>query len=109
MICMEEAGMKKELFKTVLSLVGIFLWIYICQIICRGLGLSEWYFYWMMAGFPFGMYRMCLWIIPRHYDMSGTLGVLAFSCIVSSVLGGTLLFMKVIESICRVISLCLGN
>ena len=79
MICMEEAGMKKELFKTVLSLVGIFLWIYICQ------------------------------IIPRHYDLSGTLGVLAFSCIVSSVLGGTLLFMKVIENIGRVISLCFGN
>ena len=30
---------------------------------------------WMLIGFPFGIYRIRLWLIPRNFDLGGTGGV----------------------------------
>jgi len=45
------------------------------------------YFYlWLLVGIPFGMRRMCLWIVPLNHDMTATAGIVALNFILGVLL-----------------------
>ena len=58
MICMEVDGMKRVLFKVILPLAFIVVWLDMCYWICLGDNGMNWFQFWIMSGFPFGMQKM---------------------------------------------------
>ena len=43
---------------------------------------------------PFGIRRMFVWLIPRGFDLSGTVGVVALNFIVGGLIGGVILIWR---------------
>ena len=35
-------------------------------------GVCDYFLMWLCVGFPFGIRRMCLWLVPFGYGISGT-------------------------------------
>lgn len=38
-------------------------------------GVCDYFLMWLCVGFPFGIRRMCLWLVPFGYGISGTVGI----------------------------------
>ena len=44
-------------------------------------GVCDYFLMWLCVGFPFGIRRMCLWLVPFGYGISGTVGIFALNII----------------------------
>lgn len=53
---------------------------------------------WWFMGIPFGIHRMFFWIIPKGYDIGGTVGILFLNVLVGGVIGGTVLAWKLLAA-----------
>jgi len=62
-------------------------------------GQCDYFLMWMLVGLPFGFRRMSLWLIPRGFGLSGTVGVLALNLIVGGLIGGLALIAGVLLGI----------
>lgn len=71
--------MKRVLFKVIVPAVIIAVWMLTCYPVCNKAEGFDWFLYWIIAGCPFGIRRMCLWLIPKNFSISGSIGVLAMN------------------------------
>ena len=55
---------------------------------------------WLCCGIPFGIRRMFVWLIPRGFDLSGTVGVVALNFIVGGLIGGVILIWRLAVEHC---------
>ena len=80
--------------------------------LCVENGQCDYLKLWMFVGIPFGVHRMFLWIIPKGFDIGGTVGLFVFNLLIGGVIGGVIIvgrlfmavfyLMKIIAvSICR--------
>lgn len=83
--------------------------MWICYLICNKTEGVDWFLYWILVGCPFGIRRMCLWLIPKNFGISGSIGVLALNCIVGGLIGGIVLIFKIISIVVAVIRIASGN
>ena len=67
MICMEVDGMKRVLFKVILPLAFIVVWLDMCYWICLGDNGMNWFQFWIMSGFPFGIQKMLVLLMLDAY------------------------------------------
>ena len=94
MICTEVAGMKRVLFKIILPSMLLAFWIMTCYSICNkpeGLDLFE---LWIFVGFPYGIRKMSMFLLPRGFGISGSIGVIALNAIIGGLLGGIVVIFK---------------
>ena len=105
MICMEEDGMKRVLFKLILPMAFIVIWLDMCYWICLGENGMNWLQFWIMGGFPFGIQKMLVLLIPRNFGIAGSIGVLALDAIIGGMIGVIVLIMKIIAIIREVINI----
>lgn len=49
---------------------------------------------WWFMGIPFGIHRMSLRIIPKDYDIGGTVGILFINVLIGGAVGGIVLAWK---------------
>lgn len=59
-------------------------------------GETEYFYVWLCCGIPFGIRRMFVWLIPRGYDLGGTVGVFALNFILGGLIGGIVLIWRLI-------------
>ena len=97
MICMEVDGMRKVLFKIILPVFLIALWMITCYPVCNKAEGFDYFLYWIMVGCPYGIRKMCMILIPRNFGIAGSMGVLALNCIVGGLIGGIVLIIRVIK------------
>ena len=89
--------MKSIMTKTILPLIAIGLWLAVCiPIASRPEGIN-YFLFWVIAGFPFGIRFMCLKLIPKGYGISGAVGVFALNLVIGSLIGGAILMMKIVR------------
>ena len=62
-------------------------------------GQCDYLLMWLLVGIPFGFRYMSLWLIPRGFGLSGTVGVLALNFIVGGLIGGLALIVGVLLGI----------
>ena len=105
MIWMEVDGMKRVLFKVSLPLAFIVVWLDMCYWICLGDNGMNWFQFWIMSGFPFGMQKMLVLLIPRNFGIAGSIGVLALDAIIGGMIGAIVLAIKIIAIIREVINI----
>ena len=79
------------------------------DVICNKTEGFDWFLYWILAGCPFGIRRMCLWLIPKNFGISGSIGVLALKFIAGVFIGGFVLIFKIISIVVEVIRIVSGN
>jgi uncharacterized membrane protein YccC len=54
---------------------------------------------WLLVGIPFGMRRMCLWLVPKNYGISGTVGIIAVNFIIGGLIGGAVAVFQLIQAV----------
>lgn len=102
MICMEVDGMKRVLFKVILPLAFIVVWLNMCYWICLGENGVNWFQFWIMSGFPFGIQKMLVLLIPRNFGIAGSIGVLALDAVIGGMIGVIVLAIKIIAIIAAI-------
>lgn len=65
----------------------------------------NWFQFWIMSGFPFGIQKMLVLLIPRNLGIAGSIGVLALDAIIGGMIGVIVLIMKIIAIIREVINI----
>ena len=65
--------------------------------------------YWIIVGCPFGIRRMCFWMIPKNFGISGSIGILALNCILGGLIGGIVLIAKIISMAVELINIVSGH
>ena len=58
----------------------------------------NWLLLWILIGIPFGFRRMLL-LVPRGYDLAGTVGYIAFSILIGGIIGGFCFIFTIIGGI----------
>ena len=109
MICMGEAGMKRVLFKVILPLAFIVVWLDMCYWICLGDNGMNWFQFWIMVGFPYGIRKMCMFFIPKNFGIAGSIGVLAFNGVIGGLIGGIIVIARMIAVFVEIIKIIAGT
>ena len=52
---------------------------------------------WICIGIPFGIHRMCIWLVPTKFDLAGTIGGRAVNIIVGGIIGGFAFVFQVLK------------
>ncbi|MBC5745613.1 hypothetical protein FMM74_019100 [Lachnospiraceae bacterium MD308] len=64
--------------------------------LCMENGECDYLKLWFFMGIPFGIHRMSVWVIPKNYDIGGSMGVLVINVLVGGAIGGVALVWKLI-------------
>lgn len=99
--------MKRVLFKIILPLALLAAWMLTCYPVCNGAEDFDFVLYWILVGCPYGIRKMCMFLVPKNFGIAGSMGVLAFNCIIGSLIGGLVVLVRmitIIEEILKIIS-----
>lgn len=64
--------------------------------LCVENGMCDYLKLWILAGIPFGIHRMFVWVVPKGLDLGGTVGVLAMNLLIGGVIGGVILIWRLV-------------
>ena len=77
----------KDFFKkTVLTVLIAGVLFYWAALVFTKDGVTNYFYVWLCCGIPFGIRHMFVWLIPRGFDLSGTVGVVALNFIVGGLI-----------------------
>lgn len=97
--------MKRVFFNVLVPALMVSVWMITCYPVCNKPEGFDLFLYWILVGFPFGIRKMCLFLIPRNYGLSGSIGVLAFNGIVGGLIGGIVVIFKIFGIALEIISI----
>ena len=89
-------AIKYFLVKSALPTVTAVLLLCIFKSACIKDGTLDYVRLWILCGLPFGLHRMCLWIIPGGRSFGGGLATFAFNFIIGGVIGGFVLVWRLL-------------
>ncbi len=96
-------------FRVFIPLTIITLLALMCYPVCNKPEGFDYFMFWILVGFPFGIRRMWLWLIPKNYGIAGSLGILALDCIVGGIIGGFVVVATVIKAALTTIQVIFGR
>lgn len=100
MTCMEvDKGMKEFVKKVAVPVGGAVFLAAVFYPLCMENGQCDYLKLWMFVGIPYGIHRMFLWVIPKGFDIGGTVGVLALNLLVGGVIGGIILTVRLVLAV----------
>lgn len=67
--------------------------------LCVENGVCDYLKLWILIGIPFGVHRMFVWVIPKGFDIGGTVGVLVMNLLIGGVIGGIILIWRLALSV----------
>lgn len=76
--------------------ITVLLLVAFLRPLCIENGECDYLKLWFFMGIPFGIQRMCVWIIPRGYDIGGTVGILFINVLVGGVIGGIVIIYRLL-------------
>lgn len=104
-----EAGMKRVLFKIIVPVLILVLWILMCYPVCQQENGFDYFFFWIMVGFPYGIRKMCMFLIPKKFGIAGSIGVLAFNGVIGGLMGGIIVIARMIAVFVEIIKIIAGT
>lgn len=75
------------LTKTILPVGAMLLLAILFRPLCMENGILDWRLLMLLMGIPFGVHKMCLWLVPSGMGISGTIGLLAFNLLIGGIVG----------------------
>ena len=101
--------MKNLMTKIILPALGILLWLAICYPISKRPEGFNYFLFWILAGFPFGIKFMCLKLVPKGYGLTGAVGVFALNAVIGGLIGGAMLMTNIIKIFVNIVKLITGR
>lgn len=101
--------MKRVVSKIIIPAALIALWLSVCYPVCRRETGFDWFLYWVLAGCPFGIRRMCLWLIPKNFGIGGSMGILALNCIIGGLIGGVVVVVRMIGIVVEIVKITVSH
>ena len=101
--------MRNLMTKIILPALGILLWLAICYPVCNRPEGFNYFLFWVMAGFPFGIKFMCLKLVPKSYGITGAVGVFALNAVIGGLIGGAMLMTSIVRIFINIIKLITGR
>lgn len=101
--------MKKALFKIIIPLCVLGLWMITCYPVCNKADGFDYFFYWILVGCPYGIRKMCMFLVPKNFGIAGSMGILALNCIVGGLIGGIIVLVRIIVIITEIIKVIAGD
>ena len=96
-------------FKVIMPLAAIGFMLLFCYPVCNRPEGFDFFLFWILVGFPFGIRRMWLWLIPRNYGIAGSLGVVALDCIAGGIIGGFVVIIAFVKAGIAAIQIIAGR
>ena len=62
-------------------------------------GVTDYFKVWLACGVPFGIWRLRVWLIPRGFDIGGTVGVWALNIIIGGLIGGVVVVWRLLVAV----------
>lgn len=86
------------LTKSILPVAAAGLLVCIFRSACMKDGTLDYVWLWILCGLPFGLHRLCLWIIPGG-SLGGSVAASAFGFILGGVIGGFVLVWHLLVAV----------
>ena len=109
MICTEVDGMKRVLCKVILPLALIGIWVLTCYPVCNKAEGFDLFLFWILVGFPFGIRKMCMLLVPMNFGISSGIGVLALNGIIGGLIGGVVVIFKLIGVVIEIVKIIIDQ
>ena len=97
------------IFKVIIPLLAIGFMVLFCYPVCNKPEGFDFFLFWILVGFPFGIRRMWMWLIPKNYGIAGSLGVFALNCIVGGLIGGVVAIATVTKALVVMVQVIVGR
>lgn len=101
--------MKKALFKIIIPVCVLVLWIITCYPVCNKADGFDYFLYWILVGCPYGIRKMCMFLVPKNFEIAGSRGILALNCIVGGLIGGIIVLVRIIVIFTEIIKVIAGH
>ena len=101
--------MKKVLFKIIIPLSVLVLLMITCYPVCNKADGVDYFLYWILVGCPYGIRKMCMFLVPKNFGIAGSMGILALNCIVGCLIGGIIVIVRIIVIITKIIKVIAGT
>ena len=92
-------AIKAFFFKSVLPVTVALILYCIFKSACVKNGELDYVWLWILCGLPFGLHRMCLWIVPGGGSIGGGIALFALNFIIGGVIGGFILAWRLIVAV----------
>ena len=89
-------AIRQFLVKNILPVVSTLLLVCIFKSACMKNSTIDYVWLWILCGLPFGMHRMCLWVVPGDRSFGGGVSTFAFNFIIGGVIGGVVLIWRLL-------------
>ena len=90
----------KDFFcKVICPAMSAYILFYIFSKIFTNDGVTNYFMVALCCGVPFGIRRMCMWLIPGGYGIAGTVGVWALNFIVGGIIGIMILAWRLLTAV----------
>ena len=90
---------KELMLKVLFPVIAVWLFLILFLPVCQANGETNLFLLWILVGFPFGVGKMILWLIPKNCGIAGTVGMFAMGCLISGLVGGVVVVWKLIIAI----------
>ncbi len=88
---------RKEFLNKTIVPVGIVLFlVFLFRPLCMVQGELDWRLLLLLAGIPFGIRKMFLWMVPSGMGIGGTVGVAAFNLLVGGMIGSVVMAWRLL-------------
>lgn len=101
--------MKKALFKVILPALAVGIWGLTCYPVCNKAEGFDFFLFWILVGFPFGIRKTCMVLIPKNFGIAGSMGIWALNAVVGRLIGGVVLIIKVVGMAIEIVKIIAGH
>lgn len=92
-------AIKYFVVKSVLPATVALLLVCVFKSACMKDGTLDYVWLWILCGLPFGVHRLCLWIMPRNRSFGGGIAILALTFVIGGIIGGFVLIWRLIVAL----------
>ena len=86
-----EKTLNQGIIYSVLAVV-----MFIVYLFCVENGVCDYRKLWIVSGIPFGIQKMYFWMIPKGFDIGGTVGMFAFNLLIGGMIGSVVLTWRLL-------------
>ena len=95
----KSEAIKAFFIKSVLPIITALLLYCIFKSACMKDGELDYLWLWILCGLPFGIHRMCLWIVPGGGSLGTSIALFALNFIIGGVIGGFVMVWRLIVAV----------
>lgn len=85
--------------KSILPMAFLVFWLFIMKSLYMVNGQPDFWRMWLLVGFPFGIRKMCLWLIPSRYDLGAAIGIMVLNILIGCLIGGFIAIVIIIRAV----------